>query len=224
MCAPELWVNREKGYDDTANMATASRTKKRYHHGDLRRALIRSALELISAGGVEALSLRAAARAAGVTHAAPYRHFADRTALLSAVAEEGFNAMAAELRAAADRAGSDPGDRMRANGVAYVRFAVEHPAHFRVMFGPEVASKGRELQSAADAAFGVLLDSLGACQQAGLVKQGEPRELALAAWSLVHGFASLCVDGQIEAAGIDKSEIEPLTQRLEALLHEGIGV
>ena len=118
-----------------ARKKTSSQPKPRYHHGDLRRALIDASLALIAEEGFSALTLREVARRAGVTHAAPYRHFADKEALLAAVAEEGFRAMASDMRERMDKETS-PTERLLACGVAYVLFAVRHPSHFRVMFGP----------------------------------------------------------------------------------------
>src|SRR5258707_1216881 len=106
----------------------------RYHHGDLRRALIDAARVLVEREGRQALTLRAAARMAGVSQAAPYRHFPDKNALLAAVAEDGVRALAAWLRGAAARHEGDPLARLQALGVAYVTFAVTSTAHFRVMF------------------------------------------------------------------------------------------
>jgi AcrR family transcriptional regulator len=108
-----------------------------YHHGDLRNALVEAALRLIAEHGAQALTLRAAARAAGVSPAAPYRHFADKEALLAAVAEDGFEKLSRRMRAAA-RGASDAAARLLAIGEAYVAFARAHSAHFHVMFGPAV--------------------------------------------------------------------------------------
>src|SRR5262245_23788463 len=105
----------------------------KYHHGDLRRALLDAALEILAEGGAAGLTLREVARRAGVTHAAPYRHFEDKAALLAAVAEEGFRAVYAEMLARSERV-KDPVERLYQIGAAYVLFAVTHPAHFRVMF------------------------------------------------------------------------------------------
>jgi AcrR family transcriptional regulator len=106
---------------------------KGYHHGDLRVALLASAAELLDEGGPEAVSLRECARRAGVSHAAPYRHFATKEALLLALAEEGFDGLAAAGDEAMRRV-RDPRERLDAYGVAYVHFALEHPARFRLMF------------------------------------------------------------------------------------------
>jgi AcrR family transcriptional regulator len=169
-----------------------------YHHGNLRRALLAAALDLVEREGVEGLTLREAARRAGVSQAAPYRHFADKDALLAAVAEEGFTALAAEMRRRRD-AHEEALPRFRELGLAYVGFAVAHPSHFRVMFGRRTADRSRHpgLSQAADATFALLVEGIVACQHAGQIRQGDPGELALAAWSSVHGLAALVVDGQL---------------------------
>ena len=174
-----------------------------YHHGDLRRALVRGALELLREGGPAALTLRGAARRAGVSPAAPYRHFKDKRELLAAVAEEGFldlDRHAAEEIAAA---GDDAILRFRQHGLAYVRFAIDHPDHYRVMFGPEIADK-REyaaLDAASRAAFDRLYESLRLCQKAGVLPAGDIEPRAVRAWALVHGLASLFMDGQLVGTG-----------------------
>src|SRR5215510_3862713 len=107
-----------------------------YQHGDLRRALIQAGLKLLGEGGVRQLSLRAAAELAGVSHAAPYRHFEDKDALVAAIAEEGFRLLTARMREEiAACPSSDVLARLRASAVGYVSFAVEHPAYFRTIFG-----------------------------------------------------------------------------------------
>src|SRR5215467_9614279 len=111
--------------------------KRPYHHGDLRQALVRSALEILSEGGVGRLSLRAAARRARVSAMAPYRHFADKEALLAAVAEYGFRELATRLTAATATA-ADPRAGLAALGVAYVLFACDQPNLFKLMFGPTI--------------------------------------------------------------------------------------
>lgn len=161
-----------------------------YHHGDLRRALLDAAEALIAAGDGDP-SLRAVAREAGVSHAAPYKHFADRHALRAAVAERGFEALGAQMDEAAREATQAP---MRAIGRAYVAFALAHPARYRLMFGPEFA-QGRappDLDRAARAAF----DALVATQQRAGASPGE-RTTAVAYWSLVHGVATLLIDGRV---------------------------
>ena len=169
-----------------------------YHHGDLRRALLAAALEILKREGSAALTIRAVARRTGVSHQAPYHHFADRAALVAAVAQDGFERLAAELvRVAAD--GADPVSRLRETGVAYVIFAVRHPEHFRVMFGPELADRSAhpKLDAAARRVFAQLLEPAGQ-----LLKPAAPDSAVIGAtlWSLVHGLAMLLIDGQLPQA------------------------
>jgi AcrR family transcriptional regulator len=187
--------------------------KERYHHGDLRQALLDAALRLISEEGFAALTLREVARRAGVTHAAPYRHFADKEELLGAVALEGFRMMTAAMR---ERMAREERllERFSASGIAYVLFAVEHPAHFRVMFGPHL-TRGLDPEAIAheDAdAFGLLVDTIQECQRAGVLGEGEPRDLALSAWSMVHGLASLLVDRRLGEAAQGRAEALAIAQ------------
>lgn len=208
-----------------ATRGTRKKTaEKPYHHGDLRQALLDASLALIAEEGFGALSLREVARRAGVTHAAPYRHFADKEALLAAVAEEGFRAMTTRMkeRMAPEKT---PEGRLEACGVAYVLFAMEHPSHFRVMFGPHF-TQPPDLSAAGEAvdSFGLLLGAISECQRAGVVRAGEPRVLALACWSLVHGLASLLVDGKLASAGITTvRQAEAVAREQTRLLVRGLG-
>lgn len=169
-----------------------------YHHGNLRRALLEAASALLDEGGLAALSLREVARRAGVTHSAPYHYFADRSALLSAVAEEGFSLLTQALEEARDGA-HEPLARFAALGCAYVGFALEYPGYFRIMFRPELA----DLKDCDDPdhvshrSFRILVDVISECQEAGLAPGGDPMPLVLSAWSLVHGLASLWLDGPL---------------------------
>ncbi|HJL16280.1 MAG TPA: TetR/AcrR family transcriptional regulator [Sandaracinaceae bacterium LLY-WYZ-13_1] len=182
----------------------------RYHHGDLRAALLEAAVEVLRERGVQGASLRECARRAGVSHAAPYRHFESKDALLTAVAGQGFAWLHA-AGAAAMEGVSDPRDRLDAYGVAYVRFAMEHPEHFRVMFTSELPEGMTDAtdQAAADAAFELLR-----AQAAAVVGPGEDDEVAaLAFWSLVHGLSLLILDGRVPAERVRTSaQVEALTR------------
>jgi AcrR family transcriptional regulator len=184
----------------------ATRRRRPYHHGNLRAALVDPALELVEREGAEALTLRAVARAAGVSPAAPYRHFTDKRALLAAVAEEGFRLLASALRGARDD-GADARARFRARGLAYVGFATRHPSHFRVMFGRELADRSgyRGLQDAAQAAFDALVEGVTDAQRAGAMREGDPRELGLTAWATMHGLAMLFLDGRSRVSTATRS-------------------
>jgi AcrR family transcriptional regulator len=175
-----------------------------YHHGDLKRALSSAALSLVAEKGPKGFTLTEAARRAGVSAAAPYRHFADKAALLATVAEQGFRDLHAELIAAADAA-TDPKGRVVELGRAYVRWAGAHPDHYRVMFGAELSKADHpDLAVAGEQAFDDLLDAIVTCQEAGIVAGSDPRELAAPLWSLVHGVASLAIGGDLRSVGIEQ--------------------
>lgn len=195
--------------------------KKPYHHGNLREELISAALQIIAESGTGALSLREAARRAGVSHTAPYRHFESKGALIAAVAGEGFRALYDEVDAAMEAAEDDPVVRLGVSGIAYVKFAAHHPAHFRVMFGPDCDLESYpESRDIALAAFQQLLDGVVACQEAGVIRSGDPLELARVAWAQVHGLSALIVDGKIDASSDD--EIERLALFSSQVLFHGM--
>jgi AcrR family transcriptional regulator len=181
--------------------------KRAYHHGDLARALVEAALEHIKREGVEAFTLREAARAVGVTHAAAYRHFEDKRALLAKIAEEGFRALSADLREAAQSDG-DALAKISAIGRAYVRFAFREPARFRVMFGPRLNFDRRfpGLEAETQRAFGILLHAIESGQQNGELVEGVTRDLATALWTSAHGFASLVLHRKIIVRSAARAE------------------
>jgi AcrR family transcriptional regulator len=195
-----------------------------YHHGDLRRALIETALAMVTEEGAWKFTLREVARRAGVSHAAPYNHFADKSALLAEVAALGFEALRRDLEEAARRPRSSR-QALPAIAVAYVRFGVEHPAHYRLMFGPELAERERHpaLQQASDAAFAPLTTVLERGQAAHEVRPGSVRDQALAAWSLVHGLTTLLIDQRLSFLGVSTGEAERKARLAGAMLFEGLG-
>lgn len=205
---------------------SASRPRKRaYHHGDLRRALLDQALALAAEGGAAALTLRETARRAGVTEAAPYRHFPSKAALVAALAEEGYVALLQRVQRALARAPTRPAARLSALGVAYLRFALERPAHFRVMFGRDVAeSHGfRGVRGPAQACFGELMREVSQAQRAGSVRGRDPRPAALALWSALHGLASLQVDGLLARQGLARGNgVDALARGVVASLWKGL--
>jgi AcrR family transcriptional regulator len=170
---------------------TVSTSNRAYHHGDLPAALIQSARALLAEGGTEALSLRAVARRAGVSAMAPYRHFPDKEALLAEVAADGFRDRRATLEAVDGSAA--PGQALVEQGVAYVCFACAHPALFRLMFGPPRAGWHPALKRDGGHAHSVL-----ARRVAAETAEPERHSRTLACWSLVHGLASLIIDGQFD--------------------------
>ena len=166
---------------------------KHYHHKDLRAALIGATLDLLAEDGADAVSLRAVARKAGVSAMAPYRHYPNKEALLAAVAVQGFEALHAALERADSTAA--PGQALVEQAVAYVAFALSHPAMFRQMFGPKRLDPHPELTAAGEAAYGVLARRVAAESSA----QVNPEARALGCWSMVHGMALLLLDGRIHA-------------------------
>lgn len=172
-----------------------------YHHGNLAEALLEAVGDIIANDGVEAVSLRAAARRVGVSHAAPTHHFGDKKGLLTAFATRGFERFRHQLRQAAETSpGTSPEDQLLACGGAYVRFAIEERHFFDVMFRPELIDfSDAELHAAGDAAFRVLLELVAECRGGAALDDPETRRLALAAWSLVHGLAHLLADGPLES-------------------------
>jgi AcrR family transcriptional regulator len=161
-----------------------------YHHGDLPAALLRTAGKMLEKDGPAELSLREVARRAGVSHNAPYRHFPDRDALLAGLAAEGFRMLGEALQAAGTRE----------MGEAYVRFALEHPQRFRLMFGGHVdQAQHAELGRSARRAY----DTLSAVFRA-RTDVADPEQAAAAAWALVHGLAHLLLDGHFPGKKTDR--------------------
>lgn len=198
-----------------ASSATRARARPRpgpYHHGDLRRALVDAALQLVVDSGAKGLTLREAARQVGVSHAAVYRHFADKTELLRAVALEGVIGMRDAMQAAITGV-DDPVEAFRAFGVAYVMYAVEHPGHFRVMYGAEVDCDTGPLAEAKEEKMGMLIAGVEACQRAGVFTPGPPEPFAVVAWSLVHGLATLLVDGVLQRTDLRANDARAVAEQ-----------
>jgi AcrR family transcriptional regulator len=172
--------------------------RKSYHHGDLRRALLDAAWSLTERHGLRALTLREVARKVGVTHAAPYHHFKDREALLDAMSVEAFEALDRAMQEAKEGA-TDPSERLFLLGRAYIDFACAHPERVEVMFRRRGAVAA-EPSGASTRAFQHLVDAIVACQEAGEAPPGDPMELAVSAWSVVHGFSSLVTEGPLGQA------------------------
>jgi AcrR family transcriptional regulator len=141
--------------------------KAAYHHGDLREALIEAALEIIGEIGPPGLTIREVARRAGVSHAAPYRHFADKDELILAVVERGFEMLDADVRRARAAAGEDPIAQFAASGEAYLGFALGYPTYYQVMFSGDLLNRnGNEaLRHTSSAAFGNMIDDIKTCKE-----------------------------------------------------------
>jgi AcrR family transcriptional regulator len=179
--------------------ARGKRPKAPYHHGDLRRALLEEAVRTIQDDGAPALTLRAVGARLGVSRTALYRHFADKSALLNAVSEEGFRRLGDALeRAWADAGGGIPG--FEEMGRAYVQFALDNPSHYRVMFGVWNSREHHdpELRAAGTRAFQLLVDALAALQRDGVARRDETAvAVARYVWAVVHGISMLGIDGRL---------------------------
>lgn len=183
--------------------------------GSLRDTLVDAAVALIARKGPQGFSLREVARRARVSEAAPYWHFADREALLAAVAERGFEEMAQGMMEIWSQE-ADPAERFRALGIGYVRFALAQPSYLRVMFGSEVPDKAEHpaLKAAGERTFALLVQAITECQAAGQVRGGDPEAFAVAAWSSVHGLAALLIDGKLKDRAPTTADAERLAQTI----------
>jgi len=182
-----------------------------YHHGGLRDALIAAAQEILEDDGLTALSLRAVARRAGVSPAAPYHHFPDKQALLDAVAERGFDALTAAMTTRMDKV-ADAAARLDASGIGYVAFAVANPALCGLMFSAigQNAPDGAALERARQRAYAVLQDAAAACAPDGKASAAE----CLRLWALVHGIAKLVLEGCVRPADFGLRDGEALAAHL----------
>lgn len=174
-----------------------------YHHGDLRNALVTAGVALLAEQGVEALSLREVARRAGVSHAAPYRHFPDRQSLLAAIAEQGFALLNESVNSVGRRRSLTARQRLVAALEAYLAFCKAHPHHAELMFGALARVKPAHLEAAALEAFGSLVRlTEDALRDESSNPGRDARAVALALWAQTHGFSVL-------AAHVDFGALAP---------------
>lgn len=195
-----------------------------YHHGDLRRAVLDEALRLIEERGHVDFTLREVARRVGVSHTAPYRHFADKRALLTAITIEAQWMLAARIQAALDAAGTELRPRFLAAGWSYVHFALEAPAAFRVMYSGEIDELDPAIVATKEHSFGILLRFIEEAQRVGAFPPGDPRALATPIWAMHHGLAILAASGALGEPGSEvvKRAVDDAHGRLlDGLLHGG---
>jgi AcrR family transcriptional regulator len=202
----------------------AASQARAYHHGNLREALIQAGVDILAEAGAPGLTLREAARRAGVSHNAPYRHFADKEALLAAIAEEGFRELAHDLTLARDRAAHSAQAQLEETGWAYVHFALTHPQHLQIMFGRVFADRRHypDLDEAASQAFEVLVGVIRAGQAAQEIIPGSPRQIAVGAWAMVQGLALLLIERQAPIAVGESNGEEALVRLCLRQSYEGM--
>ncbi|HEX5655627.1 MAG TPA: TetR/AcrR family transcriptional regulator [Polyangiales bacterium] len=194
-----------------------------YHHPDLREAMIRVAQELLESEGPSSWTVRAAARIAGVSSGAPYRHFADKDTLLAAVATRGFDDLRTEIATHLDTVGDDPYARFGALGEAYVRFATSRPGRYQIMFGRDILNRALhpELCAAADRSFASLLNEVETAQRSGVLRSDTASAaVAAGAWAVVHGLADLLLSGRLN--DIADGDTQALTTTLGRMMFEGL--
>jgi AcrR family transcriptional regulator len=180
--------------------------KKSYHHGDLKNALIEAGADILSKEGVSALSLRRVAQKAGVSHAAPYAHFADKQALIAAISTEGYKKLYAQIAQAAEQYRSEPLRRLVESSWAYVQFALDEPDHFKVTLSGMI-EKEQEYPAFVETAkrtFALVVEIVTQCQRAGILRQGAPDLTAVSVWALIHGFVTLRLENQISHTVLDR--------------------
>jgi len=205
--------------------ARRGRAAKPYHHGDLRRVLIDAALKLAGEGGVDAVSVREAARRAGVSPAAPFRHFPSRDALIHAVAVEAQRRFRAEIEAALAKApAADPLARFRSLGLAYLRWAMRNPAHFeiissrRIIDHDKAADISRDNTELIDLAERALAEAFAA----GQLRATDLKEAQIAGRALVYGFARMNIDGHFPRWGVTDADVAHTAEKIIDLFIDGI--
>jgi AcrR family transcriptional regulator len=182
-----------------------------YHHGDLRAVILAEAARLVAERGADQVSLRELARDAGVSHAAPAHHFTDRRGLFTALATQGFGLLADAL------VGARP--RFADAALAYVRFAIEHPGHYQVMFNSSLVDSSDPALAAARAASGAEL-ARGVATLKDPNANADPAGAQLAAWSLVHGFSMLWLNDAVNAA-VKETDPMDTVMRIATMLFDG---
>jgi AcrR family transcriptional regulator len=183
---------------------------RKYHHGDLKNALIKAGVEILSKEGMEGLSLRKVAQRAGVSHSAPYSHFPDKQSLIAAISTEGFNQLYAELDAAVIANSKNPEKQLQQGVRAYVQFALNNTDTFKIMFSG-VLEKEKEYPAFVEIShktFQRVVDVVRACQEAGVMRATSAEMLAVAVWGQVHGIVSLALEGQISHTVLDHHAIQ----------------
>jgi len=208
-----------------ARPRTREAAPKPYHHGDLRRVLVEAALQLVSEGGMDAVSVREAARRAGVSPGAPFRHFPSRDALLQAVAEEAQRRFRAEIEAAlAASPAGDPLGRFRALGLAYLRWAMRNPTHFEVISSRRLFDHDRAVAISGDNAELIALTerTLADAFAAGQLRTADLKQVQIAGRALVYGFARMNIDGHFPRWGVAAPEAERTAAAILDLFIDGI--
>ena len=188
--------------------------KKTYHHGDLKNALIKAGVEILAKDGVSGLSLRKVASKAGVSHAAPYSHFADKQALIAAISTEGFRQLYERVSAVAEEYKTKPSRQLVEVAWTYVQFALDDRDRFKVMFSGvlEKEKEYPEFVAEAQRNFQLVKMIVEANQAAGVLRSGPSDLVALSAWGIIHGFIMLLLEGQISHTILEQMSLRELVE------------
>ena len=199
--------------------------KTRYHHGDLRAALLEAALDIITESGPQKLTIREVARKAGVSHTAPYRHFANKDDLIVAVVKQGFELMSQTMLEKKTAAEPDPISQFAASGTAYVDFALQHPAYYRVMYsGDLLTSSGQHtLQHTSAETFSELVADVKTCQELGIIRTGNPTLQALSLLCTIHGFVTMVIDNRVSSLLGEDYPVDGIRDVILTTIFEGLG-
>lgn len=183
-----------------------------YHHGDLKNALVQAGVEILAREGLSGLSLRKVAKQAGVSHAAPYSHFADKQALIAAISTEGFKQLHFQIESVKKTYQPEPETLLIETAWAYMQFALNEPDRFKLMFSSAL-EKEKEYPDFVEISqdnFQQLVEIVELCQQANILKGGDSDLIALSVWGTVHGFVSLLLEGQISHTVLDKGTLKEI--------------
>ncbi len=186
--------------------------KKTYHHGDLKNALIEAGADILSKEGVSGLSLRKVAQTAGVSHAAPYAHFAGKQALIAAISTDGYRRLYEAIAAAAHQYQGDPLRQLVEGAWAYVQFALNDPDHFKITLSGIVEKEKDypDFVAMSQQSFALVVQIVEACQAAGILKRGPADLMAVSVWSLIHGFVSLILEDQVSHTVLDRFSLREM--------------
>jgi AcrR family transcriptional regulator len=185
---------------------------KKYHHGDLKNALIKAGVEILTREGTGGLSLRKVAQRAGVSHSAPYAHFPDKQALIAAISTEGFNQLYLQLDAATSPYVGNPEKQLIEASRAYIQFGMQHSDTFKIMFSG-VLEKEKDYPAFVEISnktFDLVVGIVRACQEAGRLSSTQPEVLAVIVWGQVHGIVSLALEGQFSHTMLERYTVEDI--------------
>lgn len=194
---------------------------KKYHHGDLKNALVEAGLNILNQEGLSGLTLRKVALRAGVSHAAPYAHFLDKQSLIAAISAEGFRELYAGISRVIQQYSNDPARQLLESAWVYLDFSNQNQSLFKVMFSGILQQEKEypEFVTESQKNFVLVVEIVKSCQESGILRQGDPILAAQGIWSAVHGFCSLLMEGQISHQILDRMPIKlVLVQILNQML------